>query len=295
MAIEDCLFACKNGSYSIAGVEYATQYFSGVVLGTERRLHSISLLTSTQGTEVYLSTAAHETWHVAYTQMGFAADLENWTYMSPSILKALSHAVMNFLQPRHQQRALQRQLRLCAPFLSPSLRRQHASTSAEAGAQPHCRPSRTTPHIRQLPVTALHNLRLASSKPAFYTVSTALCILAGAVKLATIAPATVQEKAVLYPGASQNTYHPPPLVHRPQSSITCILVFRLPRAVRQLRHRHPHPHPVCPSLNDAEPLAIISIWLVWAPMRRSASVTLHWQLRTEQTAIITRARNVRTR
>jgi len=33
MTVEECLFACKNGGYSFAGVEYATQCFCGVVIG----------------------------------------------------------------------------------------------------------------------------------------------------------------------------------------------------------------------------------------------------------------------
>jgi hypothetical protein len=33
MTVEECLFACKDGGYSFAGVEYATQCFCGVVIG----------------------------------------------------------------------------------------------------------------------------------------------------------------------------------------------------------------------------------------------------------------------
>jgi hypothetical protein len=34
ITVEECLFACKDGGYPFAGVEYATQCFCGVVLGT---------------------------------------------------------------------------------------------------------------------------------------------------------------------------------------------------------------------------------------------------------------------
>jgi hypothetical protein len=33
MTVEEYLFACEDGGYSFAGVEYATQCFCGVVIG----------------------------------------------------------------------------------------------------------------------------------------------------------------------------------------------------------------------------------------------------------------------
>jgi hypothetical protein len=44
MTVEECLFACKDGGYSFAGVEYATQCFCGVVLGISHYLSLMSPL-----------------------------------------------------------------------------------------------------------------------------------------------------------------------------------------------------------------------------------------------------------
>lgn len=72
MTIESCLFACKDGEYAFAGVEFGTQCFCGVVLG-----NSTSQVNSTECNTPCTGNASETCGGAALLNLYVASDIES--------------------------------------------------------------------------------------------------------------------------------------------------------------------------------------------------------------------------